>query len=74
MSGTSGVEWELMRHSFALLAFFFVVGLWIIFNHIMVQWLMKRKETKSPFLGHSSENSLSKAVFPEELNGLVPQS
>ena len=41
---------------------------------ILVRWLMSNKIAKSPLLGHSLENSLSKVLFPEELNGLVPQS
>ena len=51
--------------------------IWLFINMLfinVVRWLMSNKIAKSPLLGHSLENSLSKVLFPEELNGLVPQS
>ena len=51
---------------------YYVCEEWKILSTSPVAYV--KKIAKSPLLGHSLENILSKAVFPEQLNGLVPQS
>ena len=40
VSGAPGVKWELTRHSF------FIIGLWVIFNHIYNDIYDRKKRKK----------------------------